>query len=88
VTDFDCWHPNHDHVDIDMIIKVLTENAGKAKDMLKDIIENFEFTLHENDNTHVCLDTAVITDPTMMTKKTKNKLKTIAGRVLFPKNEN
>ena len=88
VTDFDCWHPNHDHVDIDMIIKVLTENAGKAKDMLKDIIENFEFTLHENDNTHVCLDTAVITDRTMMTKKTKNKLKTIAGRVLFPKNEN
>ena len=71
VTDFDCWHPNHDHVDIDMIIKVLTENAGKAKDMLKDIIQNFEFTLHKNDNTHMCLDTAIITDPAMMTKKTK-----------------
>ena len=88
VTDFDCWHPNHDHVDIDMIIKVLTDNAGKAKDMLKDIIQNFEFTLDKNDNTHMCLDTAIITDPTMMTKKTKNKLKTIAGRVLFPNNEN
>jgi 5'-methylthioadenosine phosphorylase len=88
VTDFDCWHPNHDHVDIDMIIKVLTDNAGKAKDMLKDIIQNFEFTVHKNDNTHKCLDTAIITNPAMMTKKTKNKLKTIAGRVLFPNNEN
>ena len=88
VTDFDCWHPNHDHVDIDMIIKVLTDNADKAKDMIKDIIQNFKFTIHKNDNTHICLDTAIITDPTMMTKKTKNKLKTIAGRVLFPNNEN
>ena len=87
VTDFDCWHPNHDHVDIDMIIKVLKDNAGKAKSMIKDIISNFEFTVHENDDTHKCLDTAIITAPDKMTEKTKNKLKTIAGRVLFSKNE-
>ena len=87
VTDFDCWHPNHDHVDIDMIIKVLKDNAGKAKSMVKDIINNFEFTVHENDDTHKCLDTAIITAPDKMTEKTKNKLKTIAGRVLFSKNE-
>ena len=87
VTDFDCWHPNHDHVDIDMIIKVLKDNAGKAKSMIKDIINNFEFTVHENDDTHKCLDTAIITAPDKMTEKAKNKLKTIAGRVLFSKNE-
>ena len=87
VTDFDCWHPNHDHVDIDMIIKVLKDNAGKAKSMIKDIINNFEFIVHENDDTHKCLDTAIITAPDKMTEKTKNKLKTIAGRVLFSKNE-
>ena len=87
VTDFDCWHPNHDHVDIDMIIKVLKDNAGKAKSMIKDIINNFEFIVHENDDTHKCIDTAIITAPDKMTEKTKNKLKTIAGRVLFSKNE-
>jgi 5'-methylthioadenosine phosphorylase len=87
VTDFDCWHPNHDHVDIDMIIKVLKDNAGKAKSMIKDIINNFEFIVYENDDTHRCLDTAIITAPDKMTEKTKNKLKTIAGRVLFSKNE-
>ena len=88
VTDFDCWHPNHDHVDIDMIIRVLTENTDKAKGMLKNVIQNFDFTLHKNDTTHKSLDTAIITAPSMMTKETKNKLKTIAGRVLFPSNEN
>ena len=87
VTDYDCWHPNHDHVDIDMIIKVLTDNADKAKNMIKDIISNFEFTVDENDDTHKCLDTAIITAPDKMTKQTKDKLKTIAGRVLFPNNE-
>ena len=87
VTDFDCWHPNHDHVDIDMIIKVLKDNAGKAKSMIKDIINNFELIVYENDDTHKCLDTAIITAPDKMTEKTKNKLKTIAGRVLFSKNE-
>ena len=88
VTDFDCWHPNHDHIDIDMIIKILTENTDKAKGMLENIIQNFEFTLHKNDTTHKGLDTAIITAPSMMTRETKNKLKTIAGRVLFPSNEN
>ena len=86
VTDFDCWHLQHDNVDIDMIIKVLSENTDKAKNMIKDIILNFDFEVDENDDTHRCLDTAIITHPDMMTKETKEKLKTIAGRVLFRNN--
>ena len=85
VTDFDCWHPDHDHVDIEMVIKVLTDNASKAKSMVKNIIENFKFTVDANDDTERCLDTAIITTPEMMTEETKNKLKTVAGRVLFKK---
>ena len=85
VTDFDCWHPDHDHVDIEMVIKVLTDNASKAKSMVKNIIENFKFTVDANDDTERCLDTAIITNPEMMTEETKNKLKTVAGRVLFKK---
>ena len=86
VTDFDCWHLQHDNVDIDMIIKVLSENTDKAKNMIKNIILNFDFEVDENDDTHRCLDTAIITHPDMMTKETKEKLKTIAGRVLFKNN--
>lgn len=30
VTDFDCWHPDHDHVTVDTVVKVLLKNADKA----------------------------------------------------------
>ena len=82
VTDYDCWHPNHDNVDVNMIIETLTKNVNKAKDLIKMIIRNYEID-DTSDTTKNCLDTAIITNPSCMTDKTKNKLKTIAGRVLF-----
>ena len=85
VTDYDCWHPEHEHVDIEMVIKVLLDNAGKAKNMLKHIIKNYDLDINPNDDTNRCLDTAIITSPEFMSKETKNKLKNIAGRVLFKK---
>merc|ERR1712127_94492 len=42
VTDFDCWHPDHESVDVEQVIKVLLDNAKKAKAMIKNIIDNFE----------------------------------------------
>ena len=85
VTDYDCWHPDHENVDVQTVIKVLLGNAAKAKNMVKNIIENFESKIMKNDPANKCLDTAIITNPKLMTKKTKNKLKNIAGRVLFKK---
>tara|TARA_B100000427_G_scaffold82921_1_gene67656 strand:- start:271 stop:1146 length:876 start_codon:yes stop_codon:yes gene_type:complete len=85
VTDYDCWHPEHEHVDIEMVIKVLLDNADKAKNMLKHIIKNYDLDINPNDDTNRCLDTAIITSPEFMSKETKNKLKNIAGRVLFKK---
>ena len=85
VTDFDCWHPDHENVEVQMIIKTLMDNAEKAKNMIKIVIGNFESEIKENDLSNNCLDTAIITNPKLMTKKTKKKLKNIAGRVLFKK---
>ena len=85
VTDYDCWHPEHEHVDIEMVIKVLLDNADKAKNMLKHIIKNYDLDINPNDDTNRCLDTAIITSPEFMSKETKNKLKNIAGRVLLKK---
>ncbi len=85
VTDFDCWHPDHENVDVQMVIKTLMKNAKNAKNMIKLVIENFESKIMENDPANNCLDTAIITNPKMMTAKTKKKLKNIAGRVLFKK---
>ncbi len=83
VTDFDCWHPDHENVDVQKVIKVLLGNALKAKNMIKNLIHNFEKHIDPNDPTDTCLDAAFITSPEKRTKKTIDKLKTIAGRVLI-----
>ena len=82
VTDFDCWHPDHENVDVQQVIKVLLGNAEKAKKMIKNIIDNFENHIDPKDPASNCLDVAVITAPEKRNKKTIEKLKTIAGRVL------
>ena len=82
VTDFDCWHPDHENVDVQQVIKVLLGNAEKAKKMIKNIIDNFEGHIDPKDPTNNCLDVAIITTPEKRTQKTKDKLRTVAGRVL------
>ena len=83
VTDFDCWHPDHENVDVQQVIKVLLSNAEKAKIMIKNLIENFEDHIDPNDPTNNCLDVAIITAPEKRTQKTLDKLKTVAGRALI-----
>ena len=82
VTDYDCWHPDHENVDVQKVIKVLLDNAAKAKNMIKNLIDNFENHINPNDPTNNCLDVAIITAPDKRSKKTKEKLNTVAGRVL------
>ena len=82
VTDYDCWHPDHENVDVQTVIKVLLGNAEKAKNMIKNLIDDFENHIDPNDPATNCLDVAIITDPKKRTQKTKDKLKTVAGRVL------
>ena len=82
VTDYDCWHPDHENVDVQQVIKVLLDNAAKAKNMIKNLIDNFENHIDPNDPTNNCLDVAIITVPEKRSKKTIEKLNTVAGRVL------
>ena len=82
VTDYDCWHPDHENVDVQQVIKVLLSNAVKAKNMIKNLIDNFESFIDPQDPTNNCLDVAIITAPEKRSKKTIKKLKTVAGRVL------
>ena len=85
VTDYDCWHPDHDEVDVQMVIQTLTKNASNAQNMIKEVIKTYKNFSVENDTTNNCLDAAIITDPKLRTKKTIKKLQYIAGRVLSQK---
>ena len=82
VTDFDCWHPEHENVNVQQVIKILLGNAEKAKKMIKNVINNFENHIDIKDPANNCLDVAIITAPEKRTQKTIDKLKTVAGRVL------
>ena len=85
VTDYDCWHSDHDEVDVSMVIQTLQKNASNAQNMIKEIVKTFKDFSAEKDPANNCLDVAIITDPKLRTKKTIKKLKNIAGRVLGKK---
>ena len=85
VTDYDCWHPDHDEVDVSMVIQTLINNASNAQNMIKEVIKTFKDFSVEKDPANNCLDVAIITDPKLRTKKTIKKLNNIAGRVLNKK---
>ncbi len=83
VTDFDCWHPDHDAVTVQDIIKVLTANAEKAKRLVARLARDFP---REHENCPIgsdrALDTALITAPEARDPELIRKLDAVAGRVL------
>jgi 5'-methylthioadenosine phosphorylase len=83
VTDYDCWHPDHDNVTVDAIIKVLLANADNARSLVKDVASSVDSDKHGVTCTcKTALDNAIITAPDARDKNTVNKLSAIAGRVL------
>ncbi|MDA9072950.1 S-methyl-5'-thioadenosine phosphorylase [Pelagibacteraceae bacterium] len=82
VTDYDCWHPDHEEVDVSMVIEMLIKNASNAQNMIKEVIKTFKDFSAEKDPANDCLDEAIITDPKLRSKKTIKKLRNVAGRIL------
>jgi 5'-methylthioadenosine phosphorylase len=83
VTDFDCWHPDHDAVTVQDIIRVLNSNASKAKALVARLARDFP-RQHEPCpvGSDRVLDTALITAPEARDPKLLAKLDAVAGRVL------
>src|SRR5712672_2170760 len=83
VTDFDCWHPDHDAVTVQDIIRVLNSNAGKARDLVVRLAAAFP---REHEPCPIgsdrALDTALITAPEARDPELLKKLDAVAGRVL------
>jgi 5'-methylthioadenosine phosphorylase len=83
VTDFDCWHPDHDAVTVQDIIKVLTANADKAKRLVARLARDFP-RRHEPCpiGSDRALDNAIITAPEARDPALMGKLDAVAGRLL------
>ena len=85
VTDFDCWHPAHDAVTVDAIIKVLLANAAAARTLVAGLAEG----ITQDPRAAACacrraLDHALITAPEARDPALVKRLRSVAGRVLGP----
>jgi len=86
VTDYDCWHPNHDDVTVEAIIKVLLANADKARALVKQVAPR----LRDDAGAAGCscrsaLEHALITAPEARDAQMLRRLDAVAGRVLNKK---
>jgi 5'-methylthioadenosine phosphorylase len=85
VTDYDCWHPDHDHVTVETVVKVLLENADRARMLVQKVVPEIGRQRAAcRGGCDRALDNAVITAPQMRNPALLAKLDAVAGRVLQP----
>ena len=83
VTDYDCWHEDHDNVTVEGVIKVLLANADKARALVKQVVPLLSGRGAPCDRgCHLALDNALITAPEARDPALAAKLEAVAGRVL------
>jgi 5'-methylthioadenosine phosphorylase len=82
VTDYDCWHPDHDHVTVETVIKVLTGNAENARKLVMAAAPRLGPERKPSPGIDNVLDTAFITAPDKRDPKLFAKIDAVAGRVL------
>jgi 5'-methylthioadenosine phosphorylase len=83
VTDFDCWHPDHDHVQVSDVIKVMHQNSENARRLLADVIPRIG--ADKDPCPHGCdraLEYAILTAPEARDPAAVARLDAVAGRVL------
>jgi len=83
VTDYDCWHPGHDAVTVDQIVRLLTDNADKARALVADVLPGIGAP--RGPCPYGCdrvLEHGLITAPEKRDRALMAKLEAIAGRVL------
>lgn len=78
VTDYDCWHPEHDSVTVEMIIANLTQNAHTAQQVIARVVEKLD--VDSRDAAHHALATGILTRPDAIPESVKRDLAPIIGK--------
>ena len=83
VTDFDCWHPDHDAVTVDQVIHILLGNAERARTLVRGVAAAVSADAHgPSCACRHALDHALITAPQARDPRALARLDAVAGRVL------
>ena len=80
VTDYDCWHPDHDHVTVEMIVQNLLHNAETAQKVVKALVERLPAA--RTCGCATALESAIITRPDAVPPETRRRLAPIVGKYL------
>jgi 5'-methylthioadenosine phosphorylase len=80
VTDYDCWHPDHDAVTVDMVMENLIANVANSRIILRHIVP----ALAQLDpcECQTALANAIITDKSRISDEARRRLDPIAGKYL------
>lgn len=88
VTDYDCWHPEHEAVSVESVIKVIVKNRDNANLLVKNVLPRIKVRPEEDiQGGDRALDFAIVTSPDSRTPEMVARLDAIAGRVLQKKLE-
>jgi 5'-methylthioadenosine phosphorylase len=83
VTDFDCWHPDHAHVTVEQVVKVLLGNADKARALVAGVLPTLGAPRGPCPaGCDRALDHAIITAPELRDAALLRQLDAVAARVL------
>jgi len=80
ITDYDCWHPDHDQVTVDMVIGNLIENATTAQQVIAEAVERLPFV--RTCECATALAHAIITRPEAVPAATKQRLAPLVEKYL------
>ena len=80
VTDYDCWHPDHDNVSVEMVVETLQHNAETARRVIREIVGRLP--VERNCECRSALATAIITRPEAVSPETRRALAPIVGKYL------
>lgn len=80
ITDYDCWHPEHDSVTIEMIISVLQANVELSQRIVREVVtligDGFDSPAH------TAMQNAIITDRSMISDEARQRLDLLVGKYL------
>ena len=79
VTDYDCWHPEHDSVTADMVIKYLSKNAANAQRVVVEAVRN----IPEAPSPYAsAMKNAIVTDRAAISDRVRQKYEALVGKYL------
>jgi 5'-methylthioadenosine phosphorylase len=83
ITDFDCWHPDHENVTVELVLSNLKKNGDMAQLIVKKVVTALELNGDFESKAHSALQYAILTHKEHISPSTREKLRPIIGKYVY-----